>query len=388
MALIAAGFAAAQEIKMSGEAKSGILWEESQTEGYPKDVSKVRLGSKDDAGSNEGRVRINLDYDNGNNAGMRLRIDWQGWNAKEPDNWAYAFGYGNFFENQMTVSVGKLGGSPWGTGGPELWKELEQGLYGGMRVEFKPAFIPAEYGKFNVGFVLNYLDDVSEATNQRDAQLIDILKESVIGFSYTHDLFHFRFSYRLDSEMDNALRLDTKEGDKIVYRIEERALRNYLPGFQIWALGFLRGVGAASVDYYNFDNYLFAEYSPPEMGGMVTPFTAQLRLGLKYAPLNEHVPEGRGVYYIKPNFYWHFFNKLLSVGAMFGYAQDFGTRVNNEAPYTWIEVEPKIQLNFASSYIAFVYNLHRDYLENYAQAKGADPIKQTQFINLRFCIYY
>ena len=388
IALVGAGFAVAQQIKMSGEAKSGILWEEGQDEGRPLDVSKVRLGSKDDAGNNEGRVRINLDYDNGNDFGMRMRIDWQTWTNDEPDKWVYAFGYGNFFENQMTVSVGKLGGSPWGTGGPELWKELEQGRYGGMRVEFKPAFIPDEYGKFNVGFVLNYLDDVSEATNQRDSTLTDILKETVIGVSYTHDLFHIRFSYRLDSEMDNRLRLDTKEGDKMVYRVEERVLKNYLPGFQIWALGFLQGIGAESVDYYDFKNYFFAEYSPPQLGNLITPFTAQLRLGLNYAPLSEHIPEGRGEYYIKPNFYWHFFNKLISVGAMFGYAQDFGTRKNDEAPYTWIEFEPKIQMNFSSSYIALVYNLKRSYKEPYPEAQGADPIRQEQFVNLRFCIYY
>jgi hypothetical protein len=379
--LFSVGYALAQEIKISGEAKSGILWQEAQSAGYEKDVSKVRLGSKDDAGDNEGRVRINLDYDNGNGFGMKFRIDWQGWNANYPDYWRYAYGYGNFFDDQLTVSVGKLGGSPWGTGGPEQWKELEMGLYGGMRVEWKPNFIPEQYGKFNIGFVLNSLDDVNEATNQRDAQLVDILMESVLGFSYTHDFFHIRFAYRLDSELDNRLREADKEGDKMVYRVEERILKNYLPGLQVWALGFLQGIGADREDYYDFRNYFFAEYSPPELGNLTTPFTAQIRLGLDSA-------QGRGIYYIKPNFYWHFFNKLISAGVMFGYAQDFGKRINDKAPYTWIEVEPKIQLNFSSSYIAIVYNLHNDWKADDPRTKGADPIRQTQFINLRFCIYY
>jgi len=384
VALLCAGSALSQELKVSGEAKSGILWEEAQNEGMPVDISKVRLNSKDDAGSGEGRVRINLDYDNGNNFGLRVRIDWEGWNSKEPDNWRYSFGYGNFFNNQLTVSVGKLGASPWGTGGPEMWTELEVGLYGGMRVEWKPAFIPEQYGKFNIGFVLNYLDDVSEATNQRDATLIDILQESVLGFSYTHDLFHIRFAYRLDSEMDNRLRESTKEGDKMVYRVEERFLKNYLPGLQLWALGNLVGIGAESEDYYYFRNWFFAEYSPPELGSLVSPFTAQIRFGLNQT-------EARGEYYIKPSFYWNFIGQQdfkVSVGAMFGYAQDFGKRINDDAPYTWIEFEPKIQLNFSSSYIALAYNLKKSYKAPYPEARGADPIRQEQYINLRFCIYF
>jgi len=358
-------------LRLSGEAKTGILWEEAQNEGMEKDLSKVRLHSKDDAGGETGRFRLNFDYDNGNNIGFRARMQWQQFSDARPE-WSYGFGYGNFFENQLTVSVGKLGGSPWGTGGPEMWKEHEVSREGGMRVEWKPAFVP---GDLNVGFVLNYLDDPDEASVTRDAALVDILRESIIGLSYTNDYFLVRFAYRLDSDLDSKQRMDgKKEGDKFLYRVEERAITNYLPGFQIWALGYLVGVGADEDQFYNFTNWLFIQYAPDLL-------TAQVRLGYDYVA-------SRQIFYVRPNLYFNLFDKLISVGAAFMYGLDFGNRINPDAPYLYMEVEPKLQINLPSAYIAFVYNWRQQYLSYYPEAGSKDPIRQTQYMNLRFCIYF
>jgi hypothetical protein len=368
-------------LKLSGEAKTGIYWETKQDEGK-EGKSDLRLHSKDDAGGGEGRFRLNLDYENGNGFGFRARIQWENWRDTMPETWPYAFGYGNFFEDQMTVAIGRLGASPWGTGGPELWKELETTRTGGMRIEWKPAFMPDNgWGKINVGFVLNWFDDPDEAGQQVVPSLLDILQESVLGVAYTHDVFMVRFAYRLDSVRDNALRVDGREGGKLLYRIEEYALRELLPGLSAWALGHYIGVGASSPDFYTFINWQFTEYSPPELFGLETPFTAQLRLGYEYT-------ESRGIFHVRPSFYWHFFSKLLSVGASFSYAQDFGNKIYDGSPYQYIGVEPKIQLNFSSSYIALVYNWQKKYIGDYPERRGAEPINQTQYINLRFCIYY
>ena len=369
----------AQELKLSGEAKSGILWTQSQQEGAdPK--AAVDLGSKDDAGNGKGRYRLNLDYDNGNSFGMRTRLNWETWtpdNAGSPPVWAYAFGYGNFFENQMTVSVGKLGGSPWGTGGPEMWKELETGGAGGMRTEVKPAAVPG----LNAGFVLNYFN--SDRDQGWDINvpisLLNILRESVIGVSYTHDLFMVRAAYRFDDEFDATQENKMSGGkgeDEFVYRIEERMLKNYLPGFQIWALGYLFGVTAERPEMNWFRNWLFVQYAPDQ-------FTAQIRFGYDYIA-------SRSDFYVKPSFYWNLFDKLLSIGASFQYCQDFGEgKVFEGSPYRFIEVEPKIQLNFTSSYIAFAYNFTQEFVHPWPELKaGKDPLKQTQWMNLRFCIYY
>ena len=376
-----AGWALGQQFKVDGEAKTGILWEEGQDEGKEKDLSRVRMNSKDDAGNETGRFRVNMDYDSGRNVGFKARVQWETF-SDATVKWAYAFGYGNFFDNQLTVSAGKLGASPWGTGGPELWKELEVSREGGMRVEYKPGFIPEEYGKLNVGFVLNYFDDPDEAGFTRDANLTDILQETIFGVSYTHDLFLFRLAYRLDSERDSKQRMDgKKEGDKMLYRIEERALKNVIPGFKIWAIGYLVGVGADEDQFYDFQNWAFTEYSPPQLGALKNPFTAQVRFGYTYVAT-------RQVMHVRPSLYWNFFDNLLSIGALFSYGQDFGNKIFEGSPYLYMEVEPKIQLNFPSSYIALVYNLRREYKGYYPEAKGADPIRQTQYINLRFCIYF
>jgi hypothetical protein len=390
-ALLLTGFSASvfaedgqPELKLSGEAKTGIYWEKSQDEGKEA-TTDLRLHSKDDAGGGEGRFRLNLDYENGKGFGFKVRIQWENWRDTVPNAWPYAFGYGNFFDDQLTVSIGRLGASPWGTGGPEMWKELETTRTGGMRIEYKPGFIPEKYGKLNVGFVLNWVDDPDEAGAAATVpSFVDVLMESVIGASYTHDIFMARVAYRLDSERDRALRGTEslgKEGGKLLYRIEEYALRTLVPGLSMWALGHYIGVGADDTQFYTFINWLFAEYDPPELFGLQTPFTAQIRVGYEYV-------DNRSLAHVRPSFYWNFFRKLLSVGTSFSYAQDFGNKVYEGSPYLYIAVEPKVQLNFSSSYIAFVYNWQKKYIGDYPETRGADPINQTQFINLRFCIYF
>ena len=375
----------AQQLKISGEAKTGLYWESIQQDGGEvKD--DVKLHNKDDAGQGQGRFRLNLDYDNGNNFGMRSRLDWEKWGGNEVPDWKYGFGYGHFFEDQLTVSVGKLGGSPWGTGGPEMWKELEENSKGGgMRVEYKPSFIPV--GHLNVGFVLNYFNaDMDQGTSNIKITLAEILRESVIGVSYTHDWGLIRFAYRFDSDadaiQDNKFLEDGGKGeDEIVYRIEERKLTDFLPGFQIWALGHLFGLSAVNPDVRWFRNWVFAQYEPEELGSFTKPFTAQLRFGHLYI-------ENRSEMLIKPSFYWNFLNKLFSVGLAFTYNQDFGNKLTEGSPYQYIEFEPKAQINFSSSYIAFVYSFRKEYIHEFNALPGREPIKQTQWMNLRFCIYY
>jgi hypothetical protein len=380
----------AQEIKFNGEVKTGVYWRESQVVGSNPDT-QTYLHNMDDAGGegDQGRFRLNIDYDNGKGFGIRVRINQQNFKGEMP-NWPYAFGYGNFFDEQLTVAIGKLGASPWGTGGPEMWKEVETANGGGMRIEFKPNFIPEKFGKLNIGFVLNYYNGVREATGGTERQtLVDLLSESVIGFAYRHEYFMVRAAFRLDGKIDVRDRSvgellqeardkgeKASEGGEMVYRVEEHIIKKYLPGFSVWGLGYCEGVGATIPEVILAQNWLFVEYAPDM-------FTAQLRFGYDY--LN-----GRSRFHAKPTFYWHLFDKLISVGASFWYGQDFGSKLFDGSPYEFMEVEPKIQLNFSSSYIAFVYNYRREYVKpaDAQNRRGADPIKQTQRMNLRFCIYY
>jgi len=381
-AFIASAAFAQQGLKLSGEVKTGVFWEKSENS-YPDDDEfnyvKLRMHSMDDAGNYEGRFRLNLDYLNEDETmGFKIRVQWQDWGKDDggytiPDAWPYAFGYGNFFNNQLTVSIGKLGSSPWGTGGPEMWKELEAvGKSGGARFEYKPAFIPEEYGKVNVGFVINGPDSYTDAGLDRDPVMLDLLKETVFGISYTHDYFMIRMAYRLDSELDKRVRgTEGKEGDDFIYRVEERAIQNVLPGFQIWALGFIQGVGASEPDFIEYKNWAFIQYAH-------RLFTAQVRLGYEGS-------EDRSVAFAKPNFYWKFFDGLIEAGALFGIAQDFGNgKIYTGSPFAYWEVMPKVQINFApGAYTAFEYYYKKEY------AYTADPpFRQTQWMNLRFGLYF
>jgi hypothetical protein len=367
-------FAFAEGLTLGGEVKTGVFWQKTDSSIQESEV-KVNMHSQgDDAGNYEGRFRLNMDYVNdANTLGFRTRIQWEDWqNEKQiPEVWPYAFGYGNFFDNQLTIAIGKLGGSPWGTGGPEMWKELEAGRSGGVRFEFKP-LIPEEYGKLNIGFVLNGPDSYTDAGLTRDPEIWDLLSESVIGVSYTHDLFMIRFAYRLDSELDMRLRgSEGKEGDDIVYRIEERALKNILPGLSIWALGFIQGVGASKPDFLEHKNWVFVQYAPGT-------FTAQIRFGFEGSA-------DRSVIFARPNFYVKLLDGLIEAGGLFGFAQDFGNgKIFADSPFSYLEAEPKIQINFApGAYAAFVYNWKLEYAY-----KIFPPYKQTQWMNLRLGIYF
>ena len=379
-------------LKLSGDVKTGILYEDSQNNGEDVVVEEIKVENHD-GDPNGNRFRLNLDYDNGNNFGFRARLQWTTWNNDETTKWSYAFGYGNFFSNQMTLSVGKLGGSPWGTGG-DMWKELEaNGVGGGMRVEYKPAFIPEQYGKINAGFVLNYYNadrDQGVDGSKVKITLMEILRESVLGISYTHDLGMFRMAYRFDSAVDVASQAnkgaDGLVEDEMIYRVEERVLKNYLPGLQLWALGHLFGLSSKIKEVQQFRNWFFIEYNPPELFGMTTPFTVQLSLGNDTAMFDEE--SFLAEFFVKPSFYWHFFKKFITVGSSYKISFDYGEGgIEGDHPFYYMEVEPKIQMNFTSSYIAFVYNFRQQYTHDYA-LPGREPIIQKQWINLRFCINF
>jgi len=401
LAVMVTGASFAQEFVLSGEAKTGIYWQSVQNQGEPLE-EYIGLHNMDDAGGyqQQGRFRLNMEYENPNGFGFKARIQWQNFGTDPyPDVWPYAFGYGNFFNDQLTVAVGKLGGSPWGTGGPELWKDLENvDKSVGMRVEYKPGF-PVKYGKLNVGFVLNYFNaDRDQGWHpDRPIPITMLLQESLLGVSYTlPGFFQARFAYKFDSEYDaisDNKNNDGKGEDEIVYRVEELILNKYVPGLKVWALGHLFGVSAPNDDMplndeiTRYINYAFIEYEPPAIETLVKPFTAQLRIGYD-------VISNRSVLHLKPSFYWNFANKLLSVGASFWYGQDFGVKLTEGSPYSFIEVEPKVQLNFQSSYIAFVYVWRSEYFHEHLAVDNPetggkyDPIKQTQKMNLRFCIYF
>jgi len=356
------------ELTFDGFVRTGFIWNKEEIIG--KDAKQnIKMQNLDDAGNGQGRIRMNFTYEI-NNVGVKGRLQWDDWKAKASPDWPYLFAYINSFENQFTLSAGKLGASPWGTGGPEKWKELESvDKGGGVRAEFKPRMIPG----LNAGFVLNWYNGSTDRGIGRDETLLDILQETVLGVAYEHDYFLARFEYRLDSEIDQrpGSFASGREGDDLIYRLEERVLKNYLPGLQVWALGVYEGVGAeeSARDCIRFENWLFTQYDQP-WG------TAQLRLGYD-------VIETRSILHFKPSYYHKFFDNMINIGAFFYIANDFGEdRINKDAPYIEMQIEPKLQINFANAYVAFTYNLKQEYKQ--PQTGVPNPIERFQTMNLRF----
>jgi len=371
----------AQDLTVDSEIKTGVVWNRYE-DPVNDTVENTVPGSKDDAGISAGRIRFNVNYYNPDiHVGFKFRINWEKWTSSEAvPSWEYAFGYTKFWKDQFTVSIGRLGDSPWGTGGPEMWKELEVGMnIAGMRFEYEPLQVPG----LNVGFVLNGFNGFREPWGRKPIPMYYYLMESVIGASYTNEWFLARAALRLDSPVDGPDRdADGNEGVDLVYRVEEYALQKFVPGLRLWALGYFYGIGASelSKQFRDIRNWFFAEYSH-------SFFTTQFRVGLDVFAESQ-------VLYLKPEFYFNFLNDLIKVGASFEWKKTYFDNANNYQD-TWfhsLELRPLLQVNINPySYVAFEYSFMQEYQPYYNtdyEKYGVDPIKQKQWINLRVGIIF
>jgi hypothetical protein len=363
--VLASGGILAQELTVSGEVKTGFFWYETQI-GKTKPVSSGFVhnseddnfdsGNYSDLNKNQGRFRLNFHLKK-DNIGMKARLQTTSWDDPQV-KWGYAFAYGDFFNDQLRISAGKTGDSPWGSGGPEMWKELDTAI--GLRFEIMPGMVPG----LNFGFAIN--DTNGEAAIGSGTQTLeDVLRESVLGLAYTHEYFLLRFAYRLDADYDAQV------GDQMLYRIEERIIQKYLPHFQIWANGFFDGMNTGGENKGLFTNWLYVQYDPDI-------FTAQIRFGFD---ADQQVQ----ILYARPSFYYHFFGGFLSVGAAFEFANDFGEgKMDTSTPYLRWFIEPQIRLNFGSAALAFVYRYKDDYERWDPDSNSSKKIRTTtNIINLR-----
>ena len=379
LVVVIAGISSAQTFVIDGEAKTGIFWQETinrmaEETDYSRIGDGVRLHSRDDAGGNDGRFRINMKYtDASGYLGFQARLNWEQFNNAPVNgpNWSYAYAWGSFFKDQFLLSLGKLGNSPYGSGGPEMWRELEITHFAGMRFEWKPNFFP---GDLNLGLVINWIDDIADAGMDREPTIWDPLLESVFGLSYTNDWFHIRGAYRLDSELDQGAArsgLDIKkEGTKAVYRVEEYVLKNLAPklNMSVWALGEFIGIASENPEIcFRSRNWFFYQYAP---GNLIT----QARFGLEATGLKK---EG----FIRPVISYKFINGLLEPRLEGTYAFDLSEeREWPDSKYLYYQLKPMLQVNFApGAYVAleYFYEMRMSYPYPFP------PEKQTQWINLR-----
>jgi len=378
VAFLTAGFAFAQELEISGEMKTGFFWEQWFDNGT-EIHEDAKMHNNDGDGGGEGRFRLNLHLHNENNMGMKVRFEQEDWgtsSSPEPNKWAYAMVYGNFIDEQLRVTIGRLGLSPWGADSTDLLKD-ELDTQFGIRTEIMPGIVPG----LNVGFVLNSYNNGNLFVDIRDEnfeppvienKLTDMLLETVLGVAYTNDYFHGSIAFRLDGEQDASEKSNNlQDGIEMVYRLEERIIRQSLEGFSIWAAGYWRSIGEKSGvnDQYNalFQNYLYIDYSP-------AAFSARLSGGLDTSK-DLQVVNGR------VHFYYNIL-PVLSAGTAFKYGQLFGKRAEDADKASW-GIEPQVRVTFnPNAYIALVYNYGQEYVTIASTGEQVFSDK-VQWLNLR-----
>jgi len=375
--LLAAGSAFALDVDISGEVKTGFLFESREYQGTT--YSHTRIHNNDgDSGAAEGRIRLGLNLTD-EFFGIRTRFYQHGFmrgNSITDENilrvgMDYAYAYGNMFDSQLKISAGLLGESPWGSGGPELQRELESTNDGspivGIRTEWMPRFLPG----LNVGFVLNGPDDTMPSDAKE--KFGDILMESILGITYEHTYFAFSFAYRFDRGIDSPAAV--VNGERFVYRIEEKFLRTLLPGMAIWVNGYGYGINAGVGSGRGIpgfiEHWLYITYDPEYL---TTGINVKYHDGFV---LDAQLLEFR------PYFYYKLFDNFLVAGAMFGMEMGFnnGKSPSFSVPYNFWFAEPQVKLNINSClYAAIVYRFTSG---SYGTNQNED--QTTHWINLRLC---
>jgi hypothetical protein len=387
VAFVTAGALFAQELTYSGEMRTGFYIQQEKIGNLDPVAVGGMTNNDGDSGTGQGRLRMDLHFAYGI-LGMRVRFQIEPATIKDGGpyypTWGFAYAYGNLFEDQLKISVGLLGESPWGTGGPRLRIEPEARTYPsynslsgdpyiaseglmGIRLEYKPSFVPG----LNVGFVLNQPDRTQGTTTEQS--FTDMLQESVVGIAYEHDYFAVRIGYRFDSKIDNyALTPPVDEGARLTYRLEERVLGNYAEGMQVSLNGCYNGIGGALGELSQkidgntvtrkigggeyFINWLYWLWDTDN-------FTAQFDAGYalnKAYNNSEFKPIRREEYQsleFRPGFYYKLFDNLLQVGLGGGFGMEFGPgKTYKSSSYQYYSIEPQVRLNIGSNgYIAAVY---------------------------------
>jgi hypothetical protein len=370
-AVMTAGSAFAQQpIEITGEVKTGFFMEQREIQGVTREHARL-YNNDGDSGREEGSIRLGINFEL-ENFGLRTQFFRQEYKPEDQFirvGFAYAYGY--LFDRQLKISAGILGESPWGSGGPELKKELEtiggDVLIPGIRTEWMPGFLPG----LNLGFVLNRDDNsVPPDTKQKFG---DIFGESILGIAYENDYFAFRFAYRFNREIDSPA--VTTNGARFVYRVEERMLTRLLPGMAIWANGYSNGINPVSnqgaTDPW-IQNWLYILYDPEY-------FSVGLNIGYR-----DTVVTDTQRLEFRPFFYYKLFNNFLNVGVMGGMEIGYNAGKNlPDAFYNFWFVEPQVKVNINSNYyIAAVYRYHSGI---YAPDPSYVKDQVTHWFNLRFC---
>jgi len=366
-ALIVTNTAFGQEFNFTGEMKTGVYWESRQKgDDEPKEIMELGNSDGDSGGFNPatgftnipGRFRLNLEFMPIPTIGFRVRFEDSTFTGRTIA-WTYSYAYGNFLDDQLKISAGKLGDSPWKTGGPELNTSIDEtyiNSFAGLRAEFKPAFAPG----LDIGFVLS---PPNYDLKKEDKGLASFMQETVFGVAYANDYFAVRLSWRLDGDdMDNYQDAD---GHSMVYRLEEKTLRQYIPGLSISANGIWEGLVDGLDKKLNLQNWLYITFKEYNID-------SELRVGYQLSN-NEGGTIHRKMLTIKP-IISYFFTPMISAGITVIFSKDFGDIT--QVDYDNLTIEPQVKVTFnPNAYVALVYG--------YQQIPRVGLMEKANYVNLR-----
>jgi len=359
------------EINIFGEVKTGLFYERRRTK---EDVYKqTRLHNNDgDSGLDEGRLRLGMGLKAGI-FGMKTLFIQSNFRSTDIIWVEYAYAYVNLIKEQLKISAGLLGDSPWNTGGPEINKELEfngSNPLIGIRTEFKPTFVSWLSG-LNVGFVLGMDNDPTEVGAAE--KFADLFLDSVVGIGWDHKYFQFNFAYRFSRPTFSAAA--QQGGDQLIYRVEERLLGIVAPGLQISANGYCQGLGGTEGRgiIINFTNWFYTRYDNDFL-------TAGVDFRYEDTLVND-----QQYFELRPMFVYKFLDNFLSLGVTAGIEFGFngGRERTDDSIFNFWYIEPQVRVNILSNfYISAVYRYHAGIYRYTRPSYEAD--QDTHWFNLRF----
>jgi hypothetical protein len=237
--LIVAGTAFAEDgLTVSGEIKTAL---EVITVGD----NDATVGFDTDGDGQPGRAQVGFVFTKGDfQAKWMLRsanLGDDGLSAVIP----YAFGTAGFLDSQVVVSVGRIDGTPWASGGVT---DVSVGSGAGARFEFKPAFLEG----LDLGFYLPATfgsDPSGAATALATVGVADYFSELVFGVAYAAaDLVDVRLGFQLDGDGDEAA--NAQAGATFIWGLGLEFLKPVAPGLSVWLDGQIRGIGGDTKVYY------------------------------------------------------------------------------------------------------------------------------------------
>jgi hypothetical protein len=237
--IVTGALAAADGLAITGALNTGLVFDK------PDSVDLTTYLSHE---GTPGRAQLNFEYVKGD-----LSVKWRLETSQQFERnltatattdsldglIKYAFGTFGLLDNQIGVSIGRIDGALWASGGPA---DKSYDGVSGIRFEFKPSILEG----LSAGFVLPATWDGStpivDGKGGNQFKPADYFSELIFGAKYAlADTLDVRLALKLDGAGDDAA--GAEEGTSFLWGISPTLLKGFVPGLTVWVDGQLAGLG-------------------------------------------------------------------------------------------------------------------------------------------------